>query len=134
VNKGERAQQQESYYRLGRSLWILRQYPQATKAIDLFFGGSGGRDPRLLPDAYFIAASLRETGRDYKGAIKMLDAALALPENPRNEEFLYKTGQLNLLSGNKQRARIIFEQLAKNSKDPDWRRLSQQELVALDVK
>ncbi|MEI6213523.1 MAG: tetratricopeptide repeat protein [Desulfuromonadales bacterium] len=133
-NKGERAHQLDSYYRLGRSLWSLQQYPQAVKAMDLFLSGSGGRDPRLLVDAYFVAASAREAGNDYKGAIKMLDTALKLPDNPRSDEFMFKAGQLNLLAGNGSHARKLFDYVAKNSKDADWQRLSLQELASLDAR
>ncbi len=132
LNKGERAQRAESYYRLGRSLWALQLYSQAAKAMDLFLATPSGRDPHLVPDAYFVAGSARESLGDRKGALKLFEAALKLPDNNRNEEFIYRTGQINLREGNTRRARELFEQLAKNGKDPDWQKLAQQALTSLN--
>lgn len=131
LNKGERAQKPESYYYLGRSLWALKEYSQAAKAIDLYLLSAGAANARLLPDAYFVSASARELTGDRKGALRVLDAGLKLPGNPRNDEFLYKSGEINLLEGNKQLARTYFEQVVSKGKDPDWQRLAQQALETL---
>jgi TolA-binding protein len=134
LNKGERAQKPESYYYLGRSLWSLKEYSQAAKAIDLYLASVGAAGARVLPDAYFVAVSARESTGDRRGALRLLDAGLKLPGSPRNEEFLYKAGEINLLEGKKQLARTYFEQVVKTGKDPDWQRLAQQALESLDVK
>lgn len=134
LNKGEHAQHADSYYQLGRSLWELRQYPQSAKSMDLFLATRAGRDPRLVPDAYFVAGSARENMGDRKGALKLFEAALKIPDNKRNDEFIYKTGQINLLEGNAGRARVLFDHLVKNGKDPDWQKLAQQALVSLESK
>lgn len=134
LNKGERPQRTESYYILGRSLWSLQLYPQSYKSMDLFLASPAGRNTRLLPDAYFIAASSRDAVGDYKGALKLLDAAVNLPDNSRKDEFLYKAGDINLRGGNILRAREIFEQLVKNGKDPDWQEIAKQALASLDAK
>jgi TolA-binding protein len=134
LNKGERAQRAESYYQLGRSLWALQLYSQAAKSMDLFLAASSGRDPRLVPDAYFVAGSARESLGDRKGALKMFEAALSLPDNKRNEEFIYRAGEINLRQGNIQRAKVLFGQLAKSGKDPDWQKLAQQALSSLESK
>jgi TolA-binding protein len=134
LNKGEHAQKPESYYYLGRSLWSLKEYSQAAKAIDLYLVSAGTAGVRVLPDAYFVAVSARESTGDRKGALRLLDAGLKLPKNPRSEEFLYKAGEINLHEGNTQRARTYFEQVAKTGKDPDWQRLAQQALDSLDMK
>jgi TolA-binding protein len=102
--------------------------------MDLFLISPTGRDPRLVPDAYFVAGSARENSGDRKGALKIFEASLKLPDNKRNEEFIYKTGQLNLKEGNSKRAKALFEQLAKSGKDPDWQKLSQQALASLESK
>lgn len=134
LNKGEHAQRAESYYQLGRSLWELRQYSQSARSMDLFLAARTGRDPRLVPDAYFVAGSDRESLGDLKGALKLFEAALKLPDNKRNDEFVYKTGQINLREGHTERARALFSQLVKNSKDPDWQKLAQQALASLESK
>lgn len=133
LNKGERAQKAESYYYLGRSLWTLKEYPQASKAIDLYLA-SVGIGARHLPDAYSVAISARESMGDRKGALRLLDVGLKLSGNPRSEEFMYKAGELNLLEGKKQLARTYFEQITTKGKDPDWQRLAQQALESLDTK
>jgi TolA-binding protein len=132
LNKGERAQRPESYYQLGRSLWALQLYPQAARAMDIYLATPVGRDSRLVPDAYFVAGSARENSGDRKGALKLFEAALNLPDNKRNEEFTYKTGQINLREGNIKRAKKLFEQLAKTGKDPDWQKLAQQALTSFE--
>lgn len=134
LNKGEHAQRADSYYQLGRSLWELRQYAQSVKSMDLFLAARTGRDPRLVPDAYFVAGSARESMGDRKGALKLFEAALRIPDNKRNDEFAYKTGQINLQEGNTGRARVLFDHLVKNGKDPDWQKLAQQALVSLESK
>lgn len=132
--KGERARKPESYYYLGRSLWSLKEYPQAAKAMDLYLASGAAADARYLPDAYYIAASARESAGDRKGALRMLESGLKLPDNPRSDELLYKSGEINLLEGNAQQARIMFEQVATKGKDPDWQRLARQALESLNIK
>jgi TolA-binding protein len=134
LNKGEQAKKPESYYYLGRSLWSLKEYSQAVKAIDLYLASAGASSARLMPDAYFVAVSARESTGDRKGALRLLDAGLKLAGNPRNEEFMYKAGELNLLEGKKQQARTYFQQVATKGKDPDWQRLAQQALDLLNEK
>lgn len=134
LNKGEHAQHAESYYQLGRSLWTLQLYSQATKSMDLFLAAPSGRDPRLVPDAFYVAASARESLGDRKGALKLYEAAIKLKDNKRNEEFIYKAGQINLLEGNTLRAKELFGQLVKNGKDPDWQKLAQQALASLELR
>lgn len=134
LNKGEKASHGESYYQLGRSLWALQQFAPAAKAMELYLASPGARDPRLLPDAYYVAVSARDAVGERKAALKLLDSALKLPDNKRNEEFLYKAGDISMRDGNRVRARAMFEQLLKNGKDSDWQRLAQQSLSALDSK
>jgi TolA-binding protein len=134
LNKGERAQRTESYYQLGRSLWELQLYPHAIKSMELFLAAPSGRDPRLLPDAYYVAGTARENIGDRKEALRYFEAALTLPYNKRKEEFTYRVGQINLLDGNVQRAKLLFTQLAQSGKDPDWQKLAQQALTALEAK
>ena len=134
LNKGERAQRSESYYILGRALWSLQLFSQASKSMDLFIANTSARDPRLVPDAYFVAGSARESLGDRKGALKLFEVAIKLPDNKRSDEFTYKAGQLHLLEGNTQRAKALFAQISKNGKDPDWQKLAQQALTSLELK
>jgi len=133
LNKKEHAQRTESYYYLGRSLWEQKAGAQAGKAMDLYLA-SAGRDEKalgFLPDAYYVAASARLASGDRKGALRLLDAGIKLPNNERNEEFLYKAGEINALEGKKLVARSYFEQVVKKGKDGDWKRLAQQAIDLL---
>lgn len=134
LSKGERAQKPESYYYLGRSLWSLKEFALATKAIDLYLATSLPADARFLPDAYSVAVSSRESTGDRKGALRLLEAGLKLAGNQRNDEFLYKAGELNLLEGRKKEARSHFEQVVSTSKDPEWKRLARQAIDSVDAK
>jgi len=137
LNKGERAQNAESYYYLGRALWQLKQALQSSRAMELYLAqtsGQGERAERLLPDAYFVAISARESLGDHKGALRLLEAGLKLPSNAHSDELLYKAGELSLAQGKAQQARGYFQQIVKNGKDSDWQKLAQQAIVSLDVK
>lgn len=134
LNKKERAQKPESYYYLGRSLWELKGYAQAAKAMDLFLAAaasSAGAGADLLPDTYYVAASARESSGDRKGALMLLDAGIKKLVNRGNEELIYKAGEINLLDGKKQLARGYFERIVKNGKDAEWRKMAQQALDAM---
>jgi tetratricopeptide (TPR) repeat protein len=102
--------------------------------MGLFLAAPSGRDPRLVPDAYFVAGTASENLGDRKGALRLYEAALSLPDNRRKEEFTYRIGQIYLLDGNVQRAKVLFAQLSQNGKDPDWQKLAQQALTALEAK
>lgn len=138
LNKGERANRVESYYYLGRSLWALKQFAPSFRSMDLFLSlEQSQRDkntPRLLPDAYYVAVSARESLGDYKGALRLLEAGLKVPGNERRQELLYKAGELNLAEGRKEIALSYFEQVAKSGPDPDWKKLAQQAIESLDSK
>lgn len=129
LNKGEQSVKPDSYYLLGRSLYEMQRYKEAVKSMDLFLAVLPGRTPRLFPDAYFVAASARENSGDLKGALRLFEASLKLPNNPRNEEFTYKAAQLNLKAGTAARAKLLLNQLVKNGKDSDWQKLAQQSLL-----
>jgi tetratricopeptide (TPR) repeat protein len=133
LNKGERARRTESYYQLGRSLWELQLYQQAAKSMGLYLAAPKGIDQGTLPDAYFVAGSSRESAGDRKGALKLFEAALKLPNNPRNDEFVYRTAQINLHEGKTGRAKELFDQLVKNGKDPDWQKLARQALTSFEA-
>jgi len=138
LNKGERATMPESYYYLGRSLWTLRQISPSFRSMELFLALEKGQGPKkatgLLPDAYYVAVSARESLGDRKGALRLLETGLRIPGNERREELLYKAGELNLHEGRDQLARNYFEQVAKNGPDPDWKKMAQQAIESLDSK
>ncbi|NVN89791.1 MAG: tetratricopeptide repeat protein [Desulfuromonadales bacterium] len=137
LNKGEHARLAESYYYLGRSLWMLKQFAPAYRSIELFLSlgaGQGDKVARLLPDAYYVAASAREAAGDHKGALRLIETGLGKPDLAGREELLYKAGELTLNEGNKERARKYFEKILKTGKDPDWQKLASQALESLETK
>jgi len=133
MRKGEKAELPESFYYLARSLWKLKQFAEASRAMTQFLAQTP-RPQRLVADAYFVAASALESSGDRKGAIAMLEEGLKLPNNPRSDELTYKAGSLWLLEGDNSRARVYFEQVIAKGSDPDWRKLAQQALGAISIK
>jgi TolA-binding protein len=137
LNKGEQARIAESYYYLGRSLWELKQFVPAYRSMELYLSSGasqGGKATRLLPDAYYVAASAREASGDRKGALRLVESGLKKPDLAGRDELLYKAGELNLYEGRKQLARNYFEKVVKNGKDPDWQKLARQAMESLDTK
>jgi hypothetical protein len=137
LSKGEQARMAESYYCLGRSLWELKQFVPAYRSMELYLspgGSQGDKAARLLPDAYYVAASAREAAGDRKGALRLVESGLKKPDLAGREELLYKAGELNLYEGKRQLARNYFEKVAKSGKDPDWRKLARQAMESLDTK
>ncbi len=127
LNKGENAKFADSYYYLGKSLYELKNFSQSVKSMDLFLSRPE-RSERLQPDGYLVAASARENSNDRKGALRLLEIATKLPESVRSDEILYKAAMISRQEGKVQQSRDFFEQLVKNSKDPDWQKLAQQAL------
>ena len=133
LNKKEHAEKSESYYYLGRSLWEQKGFGQAITAMDLYIAAAGREEKgaQHLPDAYNVAASARLASGDRKGALRMLDAGIKLPDSGRKEEFLYKAGEINAFEGKKQVARSYFEQVVTKGKDEDWKKMAQQAIESL---
>jgi len=137
LNKGEQAHVAESYYYLGRSLWILKQFASAARSMELYLSSGAGKADkmaRFLPDAYYVAASAREASGDRKGALRLVESGLNITTLAGREELLYKAGELTLYEGKKQLARNYFERVIKDGKDPDWQKLARQALESLDAK
>jgi TolA-binding protein len=137
LNKGEKAHAAESYYYLGRSLWVLKQFVSAARSMDLYLSsdvGQADKMARFLPDAYYVAASAREASGDRRSALKLVESGLKKPSLAGREELLYKAGELTLFEGNRLLARNYFEKIIKDGKDPDWQKLARQALDSLDAK
>jgi TolA-binding protein len=137
LNRGEQARVAESYYYLGRSLWALQQYVPAYRSMELYLPrgiGQGGRPTRLLPDAYYVAASAREYAGDRRGALLLVEAGLKRPDMGGRDELLYKAGELHLHGGSTRLAREYFEQVLKKGSDSDWQKLARHALESLETK
>ena len=136
LDKGQHANKAESYYYLGRAALALKQYGPAQKAIDLYVASARptSGDAGIQVDAYAVGVASRVATGDRKGALRLLEAALKLPNQSRSDEFLYKAGELSALEGKPQQARAYFAQLIKAGKDADWQKLARQAVEDLDQK
>lgn len=130
LNKNERANDPESYYYLGKSLWNEKQYPQTAQAMELYVVSvkSTTKPPKPLSDAYYLAAMARTATGDRKTALLHLEQGLKVSSPERADQFLFKMGELSALDGKMQQARSYYEKVAQGGKDPDWRRMAIQAL------
>jgi TolA-binding protein len=130
LNKNEQATFPMSYYYLGRSLWDVKEYPGSALSMELYLAAVKGmkKQPPLVADAYYIAASSRQGQGDRKAAIALLEAGLKIIPDQHKDQFLYKMGELAMLDGRVEQSRSLFERVIKEGKDPDWQRLARQAL------
>lgn len=138
LNKNEQAKYPISYYYLGASLNEAKNYAQAALAMDLYLasikaGVNQKVTPPFLADAYYVGAQARQGNGQKKEAIAMLETALKVLPKDGNDMFVYKLGDLNLQDGNRPQAKKYFEQLIKDGKDPDWRRLAKDSLEFINT-
>lgn len=134
LNKNEHASLSASYYYLGRSLWIGRNYSQAATSMESFissFKATEVKKQPQIPDAYYVAAQSRQALGQTKEALLLLENAIKTVPDERLDPFLYKLGELNLKENNRKEAREYFDRLVKNGKDEDWRRLARQTLQSI---
>lgn len=134
-NKGQRASIPTSYYYLGRALWSAKSYAQSAQAMEWYLSslqGTGQKVP-LMADAYYVAAQSRQALHQYPQALALLEAGLKAVPAEQRDQFLYKLGEVSLQAGRPAPARAYFEQLSKEGRDADWRRLATQTLQSLAV-
>lgn len=135
--KGEHASMPISYYYLGRALWEGKSYAQAAQAMELYVAlakvEKGKTAPPLVGDAYYVGGQARQALGQYQQAMALFEAGSKLVPADRRDQFLYKLGEVNLKAGKTDLARSYFEQLAKDGKDADWRRLAAESLHSLTV-
>lgn len=130
LNKGGQADYPISYYYLGRALWDVKDYAQTAVAMEryLFTVQALGQKAPLLGDAYYVAAQARQALGQYRQALQLLESGMKGVQAELHDQFLFKLGEVSLQDGKQDQARSYFEQLSKEGKDPDWRRLAVQSL------
>ncbi len=136
LNRGEQARYPVSYYYLGRSLLKEKNYPQAANSMGLYIASvkpGEKKQPPLLWDAYYVAAISRDAIGQRPEALALLDTGRKIAPKENADQFLYKMAEINLQDGQRQKARSLFEQLSKDGKDPDWRRLATQSLESMNI-
>lgn len=135
LNKGEHASMPISYYYLGRALWDGKSYAQSAQAMELYVAtvkAAGAKTlPPLVGDAYYVGGQARQSLGQYQQALTLFESGAKLVSPERRDQFLYKLGEVNLQYGRPAQARTYFEQLVKEGKDADWRRLAAQSLHSL---
>lgn len=136
LNKDEKAKLSDSYYYLGRSLWKEKKYPQAAMAMKLYIESvkpDAKKVPPFLWDAYYVAGMLAQNSGNRNEALALLDSGRKIASKETRDQFSYKIAEINLQNGQPQKAKAIWEDLAKTSIDPDWRRLASQSLEDLKL-
>jgi TolA-binding protein len=133
LNKGEQANYPISYYYLGRALWGNKSYAQAAATLEryLVIVQALGQKAPLVGDAYYVAAQARQSLGQYQQALQLLESGMKSVPVERRDQFLFKLGEVYQQHGQQDQARRYFEQLSKEGKDPDWRRLAAQSLSTI---
>jgi len=131
LDKNAKAAYAESYYYLGRALWESREYAGAALAMETYTAAVRGEkvQPLLVGDACYVAALSRQALGQYKQAIVLLQEGMKRVAKNRQDQFLYKLGEVSLQDGQAEKARDYFGQVLKAGQDPDWQRLARQALL-----
>jgi len=134
LDKNAKAAQPVSYYYLGRALWESKEYAGAALAMETYAAAVRAEkvQPLLVGDAYYVAALSQQALGQYKQAFALLQEGLKKVAKDRQDQFLYKLGEVSLQDDKVEQARDYFEQVLKAGQDPDWQRLARQAL--LDMK
>lgn len=130
LQKNEHALFPASYYYLGRAFWDAKESARAGLAMELYLAATRGTKeaPPLITDAYYVAASARQSRGDRKGASALLEEGVKRVPPAAKDQLLYKLGEIAVHDGRMPQARAFFEQIIKQGKDPDWQRLARQAL------
>lgn len=131
LDKKAKAAQPVSYYYLGRALWEHKDYTGAALAMETYAAAVRGEkvQPLLVGDAYYVAALSQQAMGQYGQAFSMLQEGLKKVVKERQDQFVYKLGEVSLQENRLEQARGYFEQVVKTGQDPDWRRLARQALL-----
>lgn len=134
LDKNAKAAQPVSYYYLGRALWESKEYAGAALAMETYTAAVRAEkvQPLLVGDAYYVAALSQQALGQYKQAFALLQEGLKKAAKDRQDQFIYKLGEVSLQDDKVEQARDYFEQVLKAGQDPDWQRLARQAL--LDMK
>lgn len=131
LDKKAKAAQPVSYYYLGRSLWDAKDYAGAALAMETYAAAvrSEKTQPPLVGDAYYVAAISQQAMGQYGQAFSLLQEGMKKVAKERQDQFIYKLGEVSLQENKLEQARNYFEQVVKTGQDPDWRRLASQALL-----
>lgn len=125
---GEKADFPNSCYYLGKAFASLRDYKRADTTLTRYVDGlrQAGTSSPLAGDAYFTVGSSRKTVGDYRGAMVAYRTGLEIAGNEMRDQFLYTMGELNLQLKNYSEAKVLWDRIVKEGRDPVWRKMAQQ--------
>lgn len=116
-------------YCLGKVCEHRQDLARAEKAMGFFLDASGkdGGSP-IVADARLVIASARIARRDLNGAVAAYRAGRAASGGEQREMFTYKLGEALRMTGRDEEAQGLWQQLAREGKDPAWKKLAQSGL------
>jgi len=121
-----------SYYYLGKACEKLLDLKRAGMAMALYLGSQPhGTDTALTADARIVLASAQLSRKETTGALATYRAGYEGSRGENRDMFLYKMGETCLALKNVAEARIHWEQLVRDGKDPVWKSLAIQALADL---
>lgn len=121
-----------SYYYLGKACEKLPDLKRAGMAMALYLGSlPHGTDTALTADARIVLASAQLSRKEITGALETYRTGYEVARGENRDMFLYKMGETFLTLKNVAEARIRWEQLVREGKDPVWKSLAIQALADL---
>jgi tetratricopeptide (TPR) repeat protein len=121
-----------SYYYLGKACEKLLDLKRAGTAMALYLRSQPhGTDTALTADARIVLASAQLSRKETTGALETYRAGYEGSRGENRDMFLYKMGETFLTLKNAAEARIRWEQLVREGKDPVWKSLAIQALADL---
>jgi tetratricopeptide (TPR) repeat protein len=132
LNARTKAMKTVSYYYLGKACEKLLDLKRAGMAMALYLGSlPQGTDTALTADARLVLASAQLSQEETTGALETYRAGYEASRGENRDMFLYKMGETFLTLKNVAEARIRWEQLVREGKDPVWKSLAIQALADL---
>jgi TolA-binding protein len=123
------ARYNESYYYLGKACELRNDAPRAEKSMELFLAGMRGKEGSVLvADARMVIAAAKLEKKDLDGALAVYRKGYETAPDEQREMFLYKMGDVMRTQGRMTDARSLWERVAREGKDPFWRKLALQAL------
>jgi TolA-binding protein len=123
----------ESYYIFGKACASAGELAQAERAMIRYLATvRNGAGSFLASDARMVAATSRLARKDTAGAMEMYRTGYEASQGEQREMFLFKMGDLHRREGRQGEARLKWEQLVREGKDPVWTRMAAQALADLE--
>lgn len=131
----EPASRSLSYYYLGKSFWVKKNWRNAALAMEKFMQSAkeSGQGKPLLGEAAYTVALARERMGDQKGAAESLTRALSSAPAERQDQYRYRLAEIRQRQGRSAEARTMLEKIMKEGMDPEWKSLAAQSLLVDEI-